>query len=132
MEDCSLRIAEPFAQWVSEANSWNATFVHVTKGTFVFTRVHFADITVNRNGSCVIYGKLSSGKTCTIDNCTFGGGCLGDGNVISIESDSVSDDDSLIVKNTTFLSCFGFNGGVFKYANQSVINNEKFLFYFIF
>jgi hypothetical protein len=110
-----LRIAEPFAQWVSEANSWNATFVSISKGTFKFKNVNFVDITVNREGSCVIFGNISSSKTCTIEGCTFTGGCLGNGNVIYIESNIISNENSLIVKDSTFTSCFGYNGGVFKY-----------------
>jgi hypothetical protein len=115
MEDCVLRIAEPFAEWVSETNSWNATFVHISLGTFEFKKVDFSDITVNREGSCVVYANISSSKTCTIDGCKFGGGCLGNGNVIYIESNSLPLINSTIINNTIFLSCFGYNGGVFKY-----------------
>jgi hypothetical protein len=59
MENCMLRIAEPFTQWVSEGNSWNATFVNISKGTFQFRNVDFVNITVNRPESCVIFANIS-------------------------------------------------------------------------
>jgi hypothetical protein len=132
MEECVLRIAEPFAFWVSEANAWNATFVSVSKGSFQFKNVDFADITVNREGSCVVSANISSDKTCTIEGCTFTGGCLGDGNVIYVISDDlkVTETNSLIVKNSTFSSCFVYNGGVFRCGEECVCELLMFVYFF--
>jgi hypothetical protein len=87
-------------------------------GSFVFTNVDFVDITVNREGSCVISASISSSKTCEIENCRFSGGCLGKGDVILVKSDIVPSSDSLIVKKSNFTSCYGYNGGVFRYVAE--------------
>jgi hypothetical protein len=116
LEDCLLRVAEPLAQWVSVGNAWNATFVSLSGGAFVFDRVDFDDVGVNKGDGYVISVKVGEGKTFRMNECRFSGGNMNEtGDVILVTSGSVSPGISLTVTNCTFTRCYGANGGVFRY-----------------
>jgi hypothetical protein len=123
LEECVFRVAEPLAQWVSESNSWNSTFLSLGNGIFIFNKTDFGNIGVTKRGSCVVSVILESGKTFTMEECEFGGGSLDDdGSTINIAS-SVSEDVSVIIFKSMFRSCYGEKGGVFQC--------EIFFFFFV-
>jgi hypothetical protein len=125
IHDCALHIAEQFSEYVSEKNTWNATFVSLEKGNYVFSDSEFESIIV-KGASSVIEGDLSEGKTWVIKDCNFSIGWFGnkesvsEGNVILVTSASNGDGDdtadvfSFTVENCEFNSCFGYDGGVFR------------------
>jgi hypothetical protein len=115
LEDCILRVAEPLAQWISESNSWNSTFISLDKGTFIFKNTNFGNIGVNTEGSCVIKIILRNEKALRMEGCEFSGGSLDDeGNTIYITSSSVPESTSVNISNSTFRSCYNEKGGVFR------------------
>jgi hypothetical protein len=116
LEDCILRIAEPLAQWVSESNSWNSTFLSLDKGTFIFKNTEFENIGVNKEKSCVISIILDDEKTLRMESCEFSGGSLNnEGNTIYITSATIPENTSVNIISSTFKSCYNEKGGVFRY-----------------
>jgi hypothetical protein len=115
MEDCLIHSTFPFNQMMLEINSWNNLFLYIKFGTFILTRTQFDKII---NAGCVISVLLRSGKKITFDQCEFSGsGNLDDnGNVICVASDIIMNKEiaMVIITNSRFLRCYGYNGGVFR------------------
>jgi hypothetical protein len=117
LKACLIRVAEPLAQWVSESNSWNSTFISLDKGTFILEDTEFRNIGVRTEKSCVIWIMLETGKTLKMERCEFSGGSLDDeGNTIYIKSNNIAENTCVNISNSRFKSCYNENGGgVLKY-----------------
>jgi hypothetical protein len=119
LENCTIEMGEPFASWGLPGSVWNHTFIELKTGSFDFTDTDFRNIIVSKTNA-FISCDVASEKILTIDGCTFTGcGCIDEGKVIDVLSSSVSTlTDSLSVRNSHFIWCFGYKGGIFSLNKQ--------------
>jgi hypothetical protein len=113
--NCVIRMGKPFASYLRTEKAWNSTFISLgSGGTFNLLNTDFENIIVSGTNT-FISSDVGSGKTLTIDGCTFTGcGCLGGGKVIYVKTLTPSGSETTLdVENSKFYSCFGYDGGYF-------------------
>jgi hypothetical protein len=122
LEDCYVGHAEPFNSWAASERLWNYNFMILSGGTFQLINSDFVGVVV-KNIYNLISAKVNPGNNFLISGCNFNScGCSDEtgspGNgVIYVGSDSVGTRTSysLNVTNSNFISCFGYDGGAFKF-----------------